>query len=174
MKKIVLLGCFVAILIYYLILDYRSQYYGLQSLFFTETSSWIITPKFVDYHPLSFVFLDKDGYEYIASGFKYNNLKFTVDSVVSYDCVNDSFLVVNCCDESDVERTLIVYTVKDQIIIESNPLFSVCGRRYNVAIDKIIALRAKKSITFILFLICLFLLKKYIWGGRIANRPPRE
>ena len=143
------------VLTHCLFLDYKCQYYGIQSFIFNKILVMKLKPKFIDYYPLRFVFLDENEYEYIAKGFKYDNFEFEIDSIISYGYVTDSFLVVNCLDANDSLHTLVFSNDMGEIAIEDNSFFEDYGSKFNVSINNIIRIRSKKNIAIIVFLVSL-------------------
>lgn len=161
--KLVMIGCAVIIaLIYWLSLDYKCQFYGIKSFVFNNTLGVNLKPKFIDYYPQRFVFLDKNEYEYIAKDFKFDGFEFEIDSIISYGCVNDSFIVVNCLDAKDSLHTLVVRDVMGKIAIEDNPIFEKFGKEFNVSIDNIIGIRSRKNMTLIIFLVIIIVFIKHL------------
>ena len=163
MRKSTIIKICILILmgIFFVEIDKKCQNYGVSATLFEKTFPANLKPSFVDYAPLHFVFLDKDGFERIGKGFKYENIPFTIDSIISYGYINDSSVLVKCIG-SDEEIHIIEHFTTGNVCESKNN--TKISSMYNLDIDNIWYIRAFKENLMVLFILyCIYIIKKTNW-----------
>lgn len=142
-------------------LDKKCQDYGIPAILFEKTYPMNLKPCFVDYAPLDFVFMDKDGFEYIGKGFKYENISFSIDSILSYGYISDSLIIVKCTG-SDRDIHILEFSSSGKVQ-ESQDNIKISSM-YNLDTDAIWHMRALKYSLIAFFIICsIYMIKKTNW-----------
>ena len=163
MKKSTIIKICILILMGVLLveIDKKCQNYGIPATLFEKTFPANLKPCFVDYAPLHFVFLDKDGFERIGKGFKYENIPFTIDSIISYGYINDSSVIVKCTG-SDEKIHVIEHFTSGNVCESKN--YNKISSMYNLDIENIWYIKAFKENLIILFILCcIYMIKKMNW-----------
>ena len=160
-KTYIKISFFILMGLIFVGIDKRCQDYGIPAILFEKTYPMNLKPCFVDYAPLHFVFLDKDGFEYIGKGFKYRNIPFSIDSIMSYGYNSDSSVVVKCIGS---DRDIHILEFSSYGTVQETPDNIKISSMYNLDIDTIWHMRALKNSLIVLFILCsIYLIKKTNW-----------
>lgn len=163
MRKSTIIKICILILmgIFFVEIDKKCQNYGVSATLFEKTFPANLKPCFMDYAPLHFVFLDKDGFERIGKGFKYENIPFTIDSIISYGYINDSSVLVKCIGSDEKIHAIELFSSGH--VCESKNKIKISSV-YNLDIDNIWYIRAFKENLILLFIFCcIYIIKNTNW-----------